>query len=69
MHPQRNSYERRKDSMSKKSKQPIVGFGSAENKEQDKFDKKVQQMSEQEVEQGVSQLVSLYRSKKAQAQS
>ena len=51
--------------MKKTSIQPSTGFGSAENKDQDRFDKAQQSLSKDGLKQQTSALVALYRKQQA----
>ena len=60
---QNNSFEE-KGSTNENSKEPKIGFGAADNVEQNRFDREQLLLSKQQLRQQVKELANLYRSQK-----
>lgn len=61
--------EPEKESMSENSSEPRIGFGAADNVEQDEFDREQLEMSKPQLRQQVEELVRLYKAEKYRRQS
>jgi len=55
-----------KESMSENSSEPRIGFGAADNVEQDEFDREQLEMSKAQLHQQVDELMRLYKQVKAE---